>query len=136
MSRSRIPIPEAEITDFCHRNQVKSLELFGSVLRADFRPDSDVDVLVEFEAGARIGFVALGRMQRELTALLERPVDLVPKDGLKPVIRQDVLAGAEVIYENCLGNRSSTHALCVKMAADIPTDAYVSNCQADHHPFR
>jgi predicted nucleotidyltransferase len=98
MSRTRIPIPEAKITDFCHRNQVKSLELFGSVLRADFRPDSDVDVLVEFEPGARIGFVALGRMQRELMALLERPVDLVPKDGLKPVIRQDVLASTEVIY--------------------------------------
>ena len=77
---------------------MKSLELFGSVLRADFRPDSDVDVLVEFEPGARIGFVALGRMQRELTALFERPVDLVPKDGLKPVIRQDVLASTEVIY--------------------------------------
>jgi predicted nucleotidyltransferase len=98
MGRARIPIPEAKITAFCHRNQVKSLELFGSVLRADFRPDSDVDVLVEFEPGARIGFLALGRMQRELAALLERPVDLVPKDGLKPVIRQDVLASTEVIY--------------------------------------
>ena len=98
MSRSRIPIPQAKITDFCRRNQVKSLALFGSVLRADFRPDSDVDVLVEFESGARIGFVALGRMQRELTALLERPVDLIPKDGLKPVVRQDVLASTEVIY--------------------------------------
>ena len=98
MSRSRIPIPEAEITDFCHRNQVKSLALFGSVLRADFRPDSDVDVLVEFEPGARIGFLALGRMQRELAELLLRPVDLVPKDGLKPAIRRDVLASTEVIY--------------------------------------
>jgi uncharacterized protein len=98
MSRARIPIPEARIIDFCHRNQVKSLELFGSVLRADFRPDSDVDVLVEFEPRARIGLMALSRMHRELTSLLERPVDLVPKDGLKPVIRQDVLASTEVIY--------------------------------------
>jgi len=98
MSRSRISIPQAKIADFCHRNQVKSLALFGSVLRADFRPDSDVDMLVEFEPGARIGFLALGRMQRELAALLERPVDLVPKDGLKPVIRRDVLASTEVIY--------------------------------------
>ena len=98
MSRARIPIPEAKITDFCRRNQVKSLALFGSVLRADFRPGSDVDLLVEFEPGARVGFMALGRMQRELTALLERPVDLVPKDGFKPVIRRDVLASAEVIY--------------------------------------
>jgi len=98
MSRARIPISQAKIADFCRRNQVKSLALFGSVLRADFRPDSDVDLLVEFEHGAKIGFMALGRMQRELTALLERPVDLVPKDGLKPVIRQDVLASTEVIY--------------------------------------
>ena len=98
MSRSRISIPQAKITDFCRRNQVKSLALFGSVLRADFRPESDIDLLVEFEPGARIGFLALGRMQRELAALLERPVDLVPKDGLKPLIRQDVLASTEVIY--------------------------------------
>ena len=98
MSRSRISIPRAKITDFCHRNQVKSLALFGSVLRADFRPESDIDLLVEFEPEARIGFLALGRMQRELTALLERPVDLVPKDGLKPLIRQEVLNSTEVIY--------------------------------------
>ena len=98
MNRARIHIPQAKLTAFCRRNKVKSLELFGSVLRADFRPDSDVDVLVEFEPGARIGFVALGRMQRELTALFERPVDLVPKDGLKPAIRRDVLAGSEGIW--------------------------------------
>lgn len=98
MSRSRIPIAEAEITAFCLRNQVKSLALFGSELGAGFRPDSDVDILVEFESGARIGFVALGRMQRELTALLERPVDLVPEGGHKLVIRQEVLASTEVIY--------------------------------------
>jgi predicted nucleotidyltransferase len=98
MSLSRISISQAEIADFCHRNQVKSLALFGSVLRADFRPESDVDLLVEFEPEARIGFLALGRMQRELTALLGRPVDLVPKDGLKPLIRQEVLKSTEVIY--------------------------------------
>ena len=98
MSRARVLIPQAAITDFCRRNQVKSLALFGSVLRADFRPESDIDLLVEFEPQARIGFLALGRMQRELMALLEHPVDLVPKDGLKPVIRQDVLASTEVIY--------------------------------------
>jgi len=98
MTRARIPIPRERITEFCRRNQVKSLELFGSVLRADFRSDSDVDLLVEFDPAARIGFLALCRMQRELTALLEYPVDLVPKDGLKPTIREDVLASTEVIY--------------------------------------
>ena len=98
MSRARIPIPQATITDFCRRNQVKSLALFGSVLRADFRPESDIDLLVEFEPEARIGFMALGRMQRELAVLLERPVDLVPKDGLKSVIRQEVLDSTEAMY--------------------------------------
>ncbi len=98
MPKARIPIPRTKITEFCRRNQVKSLALFGSVLRADFRPDSDVDILVEFQPEARIGFMAMSRMQRELTELLHRPVDLVPKDGLKPLIRDDVLANIEVVY--------------------------------------
>ena len=98
MSQARIPIADAKIAEFCRRNQVKSLALFGSVLRADFRPDSDVDMLVEFEPDARIGFLALGRMRRELAALLDRPVDLVPRDGLKPLVRQEVLGGSEILY--------------------------------------
>ena len=98
MPEARIPIPKTEIGEFCRRNQVKSLALFGSVLRADFRPDSDVDILVEFQPGARIGFLAMSRMQRELAELLQRPVDLVPKDGLKSLIRDAVLADSEVVY--------------------------------------
>jgi len=98
MPKAQIPIPRTEINAFCHRNQVKSLAVFGSVLRADFRPDSDVDILVEFQPEAQVGFMAMSRMQRELTELLQRPVDLVPKDGLKPLIRDEVLANAEIIY--------------------------------------
>jgi len=98
MSESRIPIPEEQIAAFCRRNQVRSLALFGSVLREDFGPGSDVDVLVAFEPGARVGFLALGRMQRELSALFGRPVDLVPRDGLKPMVREEVLPSAEVLY--------------------------------------
>jgi predicted nucleotidyltransferase len=98
VSESRIPIPEEQIVAFCRRNHVRSLALFGSVLREDFTPNSDVDVLVEFEPGARVGFLALGRMQRELSALFGRPVDLVPRDGLKPMVREEVLPGAEVLY--------------------------------------
>ena len=64
----RIAIPEERIAEFCRRNQVRGLALFGSVLREDL-PDSDVDLLVAFEPGARVGFLALGRMQRELSAL-------------------------------------------------------------------
>ena len=68
------------------------------LLRADFRPDSDVDVLVEFGPDARVGLLAMGRMQRELAARFHHPVDLVPKDGLKPRIREAVLVSTEVLY--------------------------------------
>jgi predicted nucleotidyltransferase len=98
MADPQITIPEDKVADFCRRNQIRRLALFGSVLREDFGPDSDVDVLVEFEPGAQIGFVALSRIRRELGELLQRPVDLVPRDGLKPKIRQTVLSSAEVIY--------------------------------------
>jgi len=61
-------------------------------------PDSDVDVLVEFEPGALVSLFTLADIQDELSALLGRPVDLVPRDGLKPVIRDEVLAGEHVLY--------------------------------------
>jgi uncharacterized protein len=72
--------------------------VFGSVPRADFRTDSDVDLLVEFEPGAQVGLMLLSRMQRELADLLDRPIDLVPRDGLKPSICESVLTTAQVIY--------------------------------------
>lgn len=93
-----ISLPKEEIADFCRRYKVRQIQLFGSALRDDFGPDSDVDVLVEFEPDAQIGFIALGRMRRKLEELLQRPVDLVPQDGLKPRIREAVLSSAEVIY--------------------------------------
>ena len=98
MTNLQMTIPRDRVADFCRRNQIRRLDLFGSVLREDFRPDSDVDVLVEFEPEAQIGFIALGRMRRELSELLRRPVDLVPRAGLKPKIREIVLSSAEVIY--------------------------------------
>jgi uncharacterized protein len=64
----------------------------------DFHPDSDVDVLVAFEPEARVGFVTLSRMQRELSELFQRSVDLVPMDGLKPIIRESVLSSAQEVY--------------------------------------
>lgn len=93
-----ISIPQEKIADLCRRYQVRQIQLFGSALRDDFGPESDVDVLVEFEPDAQIGFVALSRMQRELSELFQRPVDLVPQEGLKPRIREAVLSSAEVIY--------------------------------------
>jgi predicted nucleotidyltransferase len=98
MAQTQIEIPTDGLAEFCRQHHIRQLALFGSVLRGDFGPDSDVDVLVEFEPEAHIGFMALSRIQRELSTLLQRPVDLVPKDGLKPMIRQAVLSSAEVLY--------------------------------------
>jgi len=98
MAELQVTIPRDKIADFCRRNQVRRLDIFGSVLREDFEPDSDVDVLVEFEPEAQVGFMALSRMQRELATILGRPVDLVLREGLKPRIREAVLSSAEVIY--------------------------------------
>ena len=98
MARPRIKIPDQELADVCRRHHVRQLALFGSVLRDDFRPDSDVDVLVEFEPQAHIGFVAPSRLQWELAALLQRQVDVVPREGLKPLIREEVLSSAEVLF--------------------------------------
>jgi uncharacterized protein len=97
-SKAKIRIPEIELSEFCHRYQVQKLALFGSVLSADFRKESDVDVLVSFQPSARIGFITFSRMQRELSDIFKRPVDLVPMDGLKPVIRDSVLSNIEVVY--------------------------------------
>jgi predicted nucleotidyltransferase len=93
-----IKVSKKKIADFCRRYHIRRLAIFGSFLREDFRPDSDVDVLVEFEPEAQVGFIALGRIQRELSALLQRSVDLVPREGLKPKIREAVLSSAEELY--------------------------------------
>ena len=98
ITSARIPVHSRQISGICRRYHVRRLALFGSVLRDDFRPDSDVDVLVAFEPEARVGFVTLSRMQRELSVLFKRPVDLVPMDGLKPVIRESVLSSAQDVY--------------------------------------
>jgi predicted nucleotidyltransferase len=82
----------------CERYRVRELSIFGSVLREDFNSGSDIDLLVEFEPEAQIGFVTLTKMQRELSAILNRPVDLVPKGGLKRKIRKTVISSAKVLY--------------------------------------
>ncbi|WP_114312698.1 nucleotidyltransferase family protein [Thermus caldifontis] len=94
----RLPIPLEEIAVFCQRYRVKRLSLFGSRARGDWGPESDVDLLVEFEPGTRVGFLTLARMARELSQLMGRPVDLVPRSGLKPAIREAVEGEEQVIY--------------------------------------
>ena len=98
MRNVAIEIPQDKIAELCRRYQVRELALFGSVLRNDFGPGSDIDLLVEFDPSAQVGFLTLTRLQRELSELFRRAVDLVPKRGLKPVIRQSVLESAEVVY--------------------------------------
>ncbi|MGD8406513.1 MAG: nucleotidyltransferase domain-containing protein [Anaerolineales bacterium] len=97
-SRVKIKIPKKELNEFCKRYHIQRLALFGSVLGDNFRKESDVDVLVSFQPNAKIGFITFSRMQREFAELLNRPVDLVPMDGIKPVIRESVLANTEEIY--------------------------------------
>lgn len=93
-----IAIDRDRIAEFCRRNHVRKLSFFGSVLRNDFRPDSDVDVLVEFEPGCVIG-LRLIEIQEELSILLGgHTVDLVTPKFLNRHIRDRVLATAEVQY--------------------------------------
>jgi predicted nucleotidyltransferase len=98
--RLPLAVPRNQIADFCRRNHIRWLALFGSAVRDDFRPDSDVDVLVEFEPGTQVTFFTLSRLQRELESIFARPVDFVMKDGLKRRIRDSVLASAQVLYAN------------------------------------
>jgi hypothetical protein len=89
-----IQIPREQIAIFCSANGIRRLALFGSVLREDFRPDSDIDVLVEFRPDVRVGYFAMARLTRELTALLGRPVDLRTPAELHPAFRSTVLKEA------------------------------------------
>jgi hypothetical protein len=94
-----IDLPEAGIADICRRHQVRELSLFGSAARGQMRQDSDIDLLVDFLPGARPGLLGLSAMMRELTTILGRRVDLAVKPALKPLIRAEVLAEAQLIYE-------------------------------------
>ena len=98
--QSHIPIPREQIAAFCKRRHIRKLALFGSVLRDDFRPDSDVDVLVEFEPGHVPGFFGLYDMEEELSTLFggRRKVDLRTPQDLSRYFRDEVLAHAQVQY--------------------------------------
>ena len=91
-------VSKEQLADLCKRHRIQELSLFGSALTGRFQDESDIDLLVTFRPDARVGFLALARVQRELEDLLGRPVDLVPKGGLKPAIRDSVLATAQVLY--------------------------------------
>ena len=99
MAPHNIDVPEDRIAEFCIRHHIRRLAFFGSVLRHDFAPDSDVDVLVEFEPRHVPGFIGLYEMEEELSRLLGgRKIDLVTQGFLNHRIRRRVLEEAEVAY--------------------------------------
>jgi len=95
----KITIPTRKLETFCRRWQVVEFSLFGSVLREDFKPDSDLDVLVSFSPTAQISLFDLVQMKIELEELFHRQVDVVEKEALRnPYRRQEILTNAQVIY--------------------------------------
>jgi uncharacterized protein len=99
MSVARVSIDHAAVTEFCRRWKVEELSLFGSVLRDDFRPDSDLDVLVTFAAGAPWSLMDLVTMREHLRQLFGREVHLVEQAGLRnPFRRHEILSHKKVIF--------------------------------------
>jgi len=100
--KANIAIPEEPLSEYCRRWKIAELALFGSVLRDDFRPDSDVDVLVRFHPEARHTLFDMVRMQKELEQMLGRNVDLVSRRGIENsrnyLRKKAILESAEVVY--------------------------------------
>ncbi len=98
----RIVIDQSQIVDFCREWKVSKLELFGSVLRDDFTPESDVDFLVSFERGSSWSYLDLVRMENELSEKLGRRVDLVERTAVEAsdnyIRRREILRSAEALY--------------------------------------
>ena len=99
MGEARVSIPKNRIAEFCKRNRIRRLSLFGSVLREDFGPESDVDILVEFEPGTRVGLIRLAGLEIELGNIVGRKVDLNTSGFLSKYYREQVLAEADVQYD-------------------------------------
>ncbi len=94
----QLRLESSTIARICAQYHVAELSVFGSTARGNAGPESDIDLLVTFQPDAAIGLVAFNRLRRELEDGLGRRVDLVPKDGLKAVIRDEVLAEAQLLY--------------------------------------
>ena len=94
----RINVPREKIAEFCRRNHIRKLSFFGSVLRDDFSPESDVDVLVEFEPEHVPGYIGLAGMENELSEIIGRKVDMNTPNCLSRYFREEVIKAAEVQY--------------------------------------
>ncbi len=96
--KNGIEIPQDWLADFCKRQSIRRLSLFGSVLREDFTDESDVDILIEFEDGAQVGYIGMMRAQQELSDLLGVCVDLRTPAEISKYFRDRVMEEAEVYY--------------------------------------
>ncbi|MEK7398922.1 MAG: nucleotidyltransferase family protein [Candidatus Poribacteria bacterium] len=99
MKKDRINLTKEQIADFCKKNHIKKFAFFGSVLLDDFRPDSDIDVLVTFDRSVPITFLDIAGMEIELSEIMGKKVDLLTPGGLSQYFRDKVIAEAEVQYE-------------------------------------
>jgi hypothetical protein len=102
MTITAIELPMEKIAEFCHKWQVTELALFGSVLRDDFRPNSDIDVMVQFHPDAHPRFSTLDQMEAELKTIFHRDIDLITRKGIETSLnylrRHEILSSAQVIY--------------------------------------
>ncbi|MDX2213354.1 MAG: nucleotidyltransferase family protein [Oculatellaceae cyanobacterium bins.114] len=98
----KIQLPQPELAAFCQKWKIKEMSFFGSVLREDFRSDSDIDIIVNFEGNSTWGILELVRMKRELKTLLGREVDLMTKKSIEQshnwIRRQEILGTAQIVY--------------------------------------
>jgi predicted nucleotidyltransferase len=93
-------VSKEKIAEFCKKNKIRKLSFFGSALRDDFGPDSDVDILVEFEPDVRIGLLGLSSLEIQLSEMMGRKVDLNTPGFLSTYYREKVLAESEVQYDS------------------------------------
>jgi predicted nucleotidyltransferase len=98
LMKAKIQIDPEEIAEFCRKNHIRKLAFFGSVIREDFSPESDVDVLVEFEPGVPVGLIRMAGMELELSKILGRKADLRTPEDLSPYFRKEVMESSEVQY--------------------------------------
>jgi len=98
MTYHGVEIPKDKIAEFCRQHRIRKLALFGSILRGDFQPESDIDMLVEFEPGHRIGLLGMAGLELELSDMLGRKVDLRTPAELSRYFRDEVVRTAEVQY--------------------------------------
>ena len=99
MPTPRIQVPGRSVAEFCKRWKIREFALFGSVLREDFSPRSDVDVVVSFDSGAAWSLLDLASMQEQLSELFGRPVDLIELEALRnPYRRAAILGSKQVVY--------------------------------------